>query len=148
MTREEKGNDRKEKEKSMILDKENMFSHGQAVTATAASDSTVDLGPGDAGPSERLSLFVTCDPPFTGAGTLSVELETADETGADGDLVAPPVIVYPVADEALTAGGRLLAARLPHGCKRYLRLNYAVTGSLADGKITAGLTWDVQADPG
>jgi hypothetical protein len=65
----------------MILDYETMFSKDQAVTATASSTSAVDLGPGDAGPSERLSLFVTAEPAFTvtgvNAATITVELRTA-----------------------------------------------------------------------
>lgn len=131
----------------MILDHENMFSKDQAVTATALSARTVDLGPGDAGPSERLSLFVCAPAAFSGDGTLTVELQTADAAADDGSLSSPATLAgYAVSNAALVAGGRLLAARLPHGCKRYLRLNHVVTGSLADGAITAGLVWDVQAD--
>lgn len=131
----------------MILDYENMFSKEQVVTATGGSTSTVDMGPGDAGPSERISLFVTSEPPFTGAGTLAVEIHTSDTVASDGSLTSPATIAtYAVSNAALTAGGKLLAARLPHGCKRYLRLNYVVSGSIADGKITSGLVWDVQAD--
>lgn len=130
----------------MILDKENMFSYQQAVTATGASAGTVDLGPGDAGPSERLSLFVTADPPFTGTGTLAVDLQTADAVGADGKLAGPVTVAgFAVSNTALKAGGKLMAARLPHGCKRYLGLNYTVSGSVAAGTITAGLVRDVQA---
>lgn len=131
----------------MILDKQNMFSQAQAVTATADSTDAVDLGPGDAGPSERLSLFATCDPPFTGGGTMRVDLKTADDVDGSGNLTSPVTIAeYPVANAALLEGGKIVAARLPHGCKRYLRLSYAVSGSIADGTITAGLALDVQAE--
>jgi hypothetical protein len=135
----------------MILDYENMFSKDQAVTATAVSANTVDLGPGDAGPSERLSLFVACDPPFTvtGSPALAVELQTADEVNA-GALVSPATVAaYPVSNDALAAGGKLVAGRLPHGMKRYAGLNFNVTTSdgntLADGKLTAGLAYEVEA---
>ena len=131
----------------MILDYENMFSKDQAVTATGGSTSSVDLGPGDAGPSERVSLFVTANPAFTGAGTIAVEVQTSGAVAANGDLTSPATIAsYAVSNANLAAGGKLLAARLPHGCKRYLRLNYVVSGTIAAGKITAGLVWDVQAD--
>jgi len=126
----------------MYLDYANMFSKDQAVTATAASTSTVDIGLGDAGQSERLSLFVIAVPAFTGAGTLSVDLQTADASGGTFATIAS----FAVGNDVLIKGGKLLAARLPHGCKRYLRLNYTVTGSLAAGKLTAGLVWDVQGD--
>lgn len=127
----------------MILDYENMFSKDQAVTATANSTNTIDLGPGDAGPSERISLFITADPAFTGAGTIAVGLQTADN---DTMASAVTIATYAVGNDALTAGGKLVAARLPHGCKRYLRLAYTVTGTVAAGKVTAGLVWDVQAE--
>ncbi|MDR2488769.1 MAG: hypothetical protein LBD42_04680 [Desulfovibrio sp.] len=131
----------------MILDYDNMFSKDQAVTATSGSTSTVDLGPGDAGPSERVSLFVTSSTPFTGTGSLAVELHTSNAVGGDGSLTSPATIAsYAVVNSKLTAGGKLLAARLPHGCKRYLRLNYVVTGTIAAGKITSCLAMDVQAD--
>jgi hypothetical protein len=136
----------------MILDKENMFSEAQGpITATAASANIVDLGPGDAGPSERVSLFVSAEPPFTVAGSpaLAVELQTADAVNA-GALVSPVTVAsYPIGNDALAAGGKLLSARLPHGMKRYAALNYKVTtttgNTLAGGKLTAGLTWDVEA---
>lgn len=132
---------------SMILDYENMFSKDQAVTATAPSVSTVDLGPGDAGPSERISLFVTASTPFTGTGGITVALQTADAVAADGSLVTPVTLAsFEVGNAALAAGGKLVAARLPHGCKRYLRLHYVPTDTVAAGTLTAGLVWDAQAE--
>jgi hypothetical protein len=138
----------------MILDKENMFSVAQGpITATVLSTNIVDLGEGDAGPSERLSLFVTADPPFTvtgvNAATITVELQTADAQAA-GVLTSPVTVAsYLVTKEAIQAGGKLVAARLPHGMKRYAGLNYTVTTgastSIAAGKLTAGLTYDVEA---
>ena len=127
----------------MILDYKNMFSKDQAVTATAVSTNIIDLGPGDAGPSERISLFVTADPEFDGTGTLSVALQAAD----DSAMTSPVTVAsFAVTNDALTAGGKLVASRLPHGCKRYLQLKYTVTGTITDGKLTAGLVWDVQAE--
>jgi hypothetical protein len=132
----------------VILDNETMFSKAQGpLTATAPSTSVVDLGAGDAGPSERLSLFVTCNPPFTGAGTLTVELQTA--AGVSGDALSSPAVAaaYSIANAALLAGGKLLSARLPHGMKRYARLNYTLStgATLAAGKLTAGLALDTDA---
>lgn len=131
----------------MILDKENLFSSGEAVTATALSADMVDLGQGDAGPSEQLSLFVNAGKAFTGTGTVVVELTTADKLNTAGTALDSPVIAatYPVGNEMLLAGGKLVAARLPHGMKRYARLHYKVSGTLADGTITAGLVLDPQS---
>lgn len=131
----------------MYLDKENMFSQAQAVTATAAGTNTVDMGKGDIGPSEDLSLFVNAGTAFTGAGTLVVELQTADAVNAaTGALVSPvSVATYPVSNAALVLGGKLVSARLPHGMKRYAGVTYTVSGTLAAGKVTAGFVRDAQA---
>ena len=129
----------------MILDKENMFSQEQAVTASALSTDIVDLGIGDIGPSESISLFVNAGEAFTGGGSLEVEVLTSDEI-SDGALSgAETIATYPVTNDQLLAGGKLISARLPHGMKRYARLNFEVSGGLADGKLTAGLVMDSQA---
>lgn len=126
----------------MFLDKQNLFSDKQAVTATALATETVDLGKGDAGPSEEVSLFVSADG-ASGTGTLVIELQTADACAAGGSLTSPvTVATYPVTNEALKAGGKIVAARLPHGMKRYAGLNYVVTGTITGAKITAGLVLD------
>lgn len=131
----------------MYLDHENIFCLDQAVTATAASQGLVDLGAGDAGPAEGASLFVNVETPFTGNGILTVELKTSDQLNSGGtDLEsAATVAAYPVSNDRLQAGGPALGARLPHGMKRYARLNFAVDGTLAAGTVTAGLVLDVQS---
>lgn len=132
----------------MIFDAENLFSKDQAVTATAGSTNVIDLGRGDAGPSEHLSVFVTASAPFSGeGGSLDVQLRTSDAVSEAGELVAPMTIAIFKADaDALAAGGKLLSARLPHGMKRYADLSYVVTGTLSAGTLTAGLVLDAQAD--
>ncbi len=127
----------------MFFDAQNTFSMDQAVTSTALSTNTLDLGPGDHGPSERISLVV-CATGFTaGAGT--VELQTADVAAADGALTSPVVIAsFPVPAATLKAGGTIVAARLPHGLKRHVRLNYNMSTNGAGGKLTAALVLDVQ----
>ena len=130
----------------MYLDKENMFSDAQEVTATAAATHVIDLGQGDIGPSERISLFVNAEPPFTGGGTLVVALQTAEEVTPAGDLDTPVVVAqFPVTNDALLEGGKLVSARLPHGMQRYAGLAYTVTGGVADGKLISGLVLDSQA---
>ena len=126
----------------MILDAENTFSKEQAVTATAASTTILDLGPGDHGPSERISLVVQADG-FT-AGALSVELKTSDALSS-GALSSPvTVATFPITATQLAAGGLVVAARLPHALKRYVALNYNVGTTCAGGTFTAGLALDVQ----
>ena len=134
----------------MIFDAQNLFSKDQAVTATAASTNTLDLGRGDYGPSESVSLVV-CASGFT-AGSLTIELQTAVACSSAGALTSPVTVAsFPVSAAALKAGGNIVAVRLPHGLKRYVCLNYAAaTGegaaAPAGGTITAGLALDVQAE--
>ena len=126
----------------MILDAQNMFSKDQAVTATATSTNFLDLGPGDHGPSESVSLVVQANG-FT-AGALAIELKTSDALSS-GALSSPvTVATFPITATQLAAGGLIVAARLPHALKRYVALNYNVGTTCADGTFTAGLTLDVQ----
>ena len=79
------------------------------------------------------------------AGAGAVELQTADACAADGTLSSPvTVATYPMSTDALLMGGLVVSARLPHGLKRYVRLNYDMTTSGAGGTFTAGLALDVQ----
>lgn len=129
----------------MIMDKSNLFSDAQAVTSTAAGAYVVDLGKGDAGPSEAISLVVTAAG-YTGAAATTVELKTADTVSSGALVSATTVASYPVTSAAIVAGGKIVADRLPHGMKRYAGLNYSVgSGGLTSGTMTAGLVWDVMA---
>ena len=124
----------------MIIDKENLFSENQAITGSAVSTNLVDLGPGDKGPGEELNLFVQVTEAFNNLTDLTVEVQTDD----DAAFPAPVVVARSpaVAAAALTAGAEITGIRaLPQGLKRYLRLNYVVTGTNpTTGKVTAGLT--------
>ena len=110
----------------MIIDKELQFSDGQEVTATGVSTNTVDVGAGDLGASP-LELVVLSGAEATGSGSLVVGLETSDkpDTGFSA-LVASRSLA--AAD--LKAGASVLPVQVPRGAKRYLRLNYAITGTL------------------
>ena len=130
----------------MIMDKKNLFSDEQAVTSTAAGAYVVDLGKGDAGPSEQLSLVITAAG-YTAAAATTVELKTADTVSSGSLVSAVTVAQYPVTSAAIVAGGKIVADRLPHGMKRYAGLNYSVgSGGLTSGTMTAGLVWDVMAN--
>ncbi|WP_286952877.1 MULTISPECIES: Bbp16 family capsid cement protein [Aminobacterium] len=125
----------------MILDKELIFSKNQAVTdlGAAASTDVVDLTkPGDAIDSLWLQVLCTETATSTGDATVAIALETSDTeafTSAD-TLVATAAL----AKTAIVAGTALLTARLPMGCKRYLRMSYTVgTAALTKGKFTAFL---------
>lgn len=121
----------------MIIDKSLLFSESQIVTATAESTHTVDVGKGDAGASP-LELAVLSATDATGDGTLVAGLETGDTP--DGDFTVL-VESRALAAADLKAGASLLPIRVPRGAKRYLRLQYTVTGVLS-ATLTAFLTLD------
>ncbi|HEC2559664.1 TPA: hypothetical protein R2K53_005517 [Raoultella ornithinolytica] len=134
----------------MHIDYLNLFSDGQAVTASAAASFDLDLGPikgtrRDIGVGEPLYLFVNVatTAAAAGAATLNVQLQTS-ENGSSWTTIYDS---GSVALAKLVAGSRIVAAPVPMGVKKYLRLNYVVgTGPLTAGAFTAGLVVDLDAN--
>ena len=113
-----------------MFDGENLFSNRQTLAA-GASENTVDLGARDAGPGRPAILSVILS--GGAAGALIVTLTTGDDSAlADGRTAA----TYAIPAALAARGGAVLAAALPSGLDRYLRLGYA--GSTG-GTVTAGL---------
>lgn len=133
----------------MLLDALCMFSDRQAVTATVASEGIAQTGPGDAGPSEGVSVRIQANG-YTGSGTLGVQLRTSDTVdNVDNPtaLTDPEILeTFQISNEALLKGGKLFSARLPHGCKEWVDLNYVVSGTITGGNIIAFLVLDSEAN--
>lgn len=119
----------------MIWDVETKFSTHQAVTATAVSTNVVKVSIGDIGKGRPLVLQIT-GAPYTGAGVLSVEVQTADNDAMTG---ARTIDTLHITNDRLVKGGSLSVSTIPTGADEFLRLNYVVSGSLAGGNISAGL---------
>src|SRR4249920_1538162 len=101
----------------MIIDRENRFAWGQAVTATAASTDIIDLAPPstgrDIGAGKPLIFVVDVD-------TLVTAMDSA---------FSSPVVLYSspaVPKASMTAGYRICAVDVPRGVLRYLRANFTV----------------------
>ena len=123
----------------MIFDKQNMFSQEQGVTANAVSQNVIDCGLGDTGMSDYPTLAVIAAP-YGGTGSLAIELQTCDlSTFGTG---VKTLASFPVDNDSLKAGGQIVVVGVPRGAKRYLRLNYVVTGTISGGKVTSGLVFD------
>jgi len=128
----------------MIIDKQNLFSDEQAITATANSTNVIDLGPAngnvhDGG--EPLHILAQVLEAFTASGsaTLTITLETDDNDSFSSATVLLSTAAIPKA--TLTAGYQLPISFLPANAERYVRLVYTVaTGPMTAGKITAGIT--------
>src|SRR5690554_435178 len=111
----------------MILDRENLFSNKQAITATANSTDMIDLGANNRhiGVGFPLGLLVQAVEDFADATSVTFKLQTDDDEsfGSAVDLVE---FTVSVAD--LVAGWKSPVLHAPRGTKRYLRMRYEVTG--------------------
>ena len=133
----------------MIFDKTNLFSDAQAITATAASTNTIDLGPiatgitRDIGKGEPISLLVQVTTVFDSVAddeTLTIALEQdSSETFTPDKSTTLGVITNA---QLKTSGFQLPVQFIPDGIAyRYMRLKYTVTGTgnFTAGAITAGI---------
>lgn len=131
-----------------ILSNQNLFSDRQAITATAASTNTIDLGPIDAGmrrdigPGKPIPVLLQVVEDFAAAGaaTLTVALQVDDNTAFSSPKTVATLSAIALAD--LKAGKQLPLDFIPRGTnERYMRLNFTVaTGPMTAGRITAGIT--------
>lgn len=132
----------------MIFDAQNLFSNKQAVTTTAVSQNTIDLGkPRDIGPGEPVNITAAVTTDFAGGTSITFDLIVSD----NADLSSPVVLQSngPVLLANLKAGQKFpLRAMIPVNPdrpKRYLGLRYTVAGTMTAGAITAGIVRDLQA---
>lgn len=135
----------------MITDAQLQLSNAQAVTASAVSTNTYDLGVArDAGAGEPLFVVITVDESFATATsvTISVINSASDNLSSADTLISTQAI--PIAN--LAAGRKPIVIELPRALlnatpvgRRYIGLNYAIGGSNATaGKFTANIVKDVQ----
>lgn len=119
----------------MILDEQALFSDNQEVKDTAASTNIIKVG-GDIGKGTPVEVLVQIMETFTGLTSLEVKVETCDTAEGSYTVLAS---TGAVAVANLKEGSRLPIKFLPMGIKKFLRLNYVVTGSGTAGKLTAGI---------
>lgn len=130
----------------MITDKFLCVSNAQAVTTTAVSTDTVDLGTArDIGAGENLYMNFTVGTAF--AGGTSTEFQVI--SSASADLSSPTVIGSSgaVATAGLTAGKRLAVRVNPTingNGQRYFGARYVVVGTNSAGTVTADVVHGVQ----
>jgi hypothetical protein len=116
--------------RKLMWDIDTTFSTRQTLE-DGPSDNIVEAGPDDLGLGDPVYLQVSLG--RGASGSLTVTLESSDDADMAG---AVDRATYLVDAPVVVRGGTVLAAPLPTGCGRYLRLRYAgATG----GAATAGL---------
>jgi len=135
----------------MIFDTTLQFSSNQAITATAASTNSIDLGATgtpfggialtrDIGAGKEIAISCLVTETFATLTSLTVTIETDDNSSFSSATTVYSSGAIPVA--TLVAGYPFkVPAHFPLGTnERYVRLKYTVAGSSATtGKITAGV---------
>jgi hypothetical protein len=145
----------------MILSLQDLLSDNQAITTTAASTNSLDLGATgtvygttaaivrDIGKGEpEVDLLVQATAAFTavGAATLTITLQTDDNSAFSSATDA--LVLGPFPKATLVAGWKLPVQYMPESInERYFRLNYTVaTGPMTAGNLTAGVVMGRQTN--
>ena len=119
----------------MLIDKLLQISDAEAVTVTAASANSIDLGAaGDALGGQELYCDIRVATTCTAAGAATVAFDLQHDSVSNFASATSLISVPAVAKATLVAGYWVLRAKIPTGCKRYLRVNFTV----ATGPLTAG----------
>lgn len=135
----------------MIFSRALQFSDGQAITATAASTNTIDLGAtgtvyGASAPMVReigfgtdAEMAVTVTQTFNNLTSLSIAIQVDDNAAFSSPVTVFTSPAYTLPQLA-TGAKYLLPDQFPAGTnERYVRLFYTVVGTApTTGKITAG----------
>jgi hypothetical protein len=118
----------------MIRDKNLIMSENQAITTTAASTNVLDLGETKRGDGNPLYVDVTVTTTLASGTSIKADLEHCDTAGGTYTVaMGGPVVLT----AAAVAGKKLLSGALPLGLKKFVRINYTVSGTYDAGKVTA-----------
>lgn len=113
-----------------ILDANLLFSKDQAITTTANSN-VIDLQePGDA-VGQELTIRTVVTETFAGLSNVQIKLQTSADNATWEDVLLSPAVAL----TKLKKGAEIFCVRVPHGLKRYVRMNYTVSGTGTAGKL-------------
>jgi hypothetical protein len=128
----------------MIQDRVLFYSLEQAVTTSAASTNSLNLGLGDAGIAEGLFLYVQTTETFTSVATPTLTIDL--ETSSDDTTFTKTGVSVSVTLANLGVNKRLAVIALPIGLKKFTRVYYTVAnGSFTAGKLSAMLVDGINA---
>ena len=137
-----------------IIDQLNILSDDQAITATAQSTNVIAIVNATSLKGSAVAPSLTGGVPipftlkvsktFTGTGTIKIDLITSDAVSATDALTTPATIPLLAATTAtnLTAGLRIKQGTLDFPMKKYVAIQYTVTGTVGAGTFFGGLFQD------
>lgn len=133
----------------MNFDKRLMFCEEQAITASAVSENTIELGDNDVTIGTPVPLFMFVNESFAGTATgLNIKIQVNDKADFSGTTATLLEETIAIAD--LKEGKILPPKYMPKGAKGFARLSFALEGSgtpaFTAGKITAGVVDAIHED--
>ena len=127
----------------MLLDAALDFSDEQAVTATAASTNSIDLDVVNRGQGNPLSVFVGVGTTFAGGTSITFALQDSADDASFSTIASTGAIALADLTEGTVIDN---IPTIPPTSKRYVRLNYTVSGTMTAGTINAGIKLGAQQD--
>ena len=124
----------------MIIDAQNYFSTAQAVTSTAISENTLDLGSArDLGAGQPVWIVLQVTTALTNTGTVAVTV--VNHTSAPTSTVGTTIMTLGTIAAASAAGTKLQAILPPCATDRqHLAVQYTVSGTVSAGAVDCFLT--------
>lgn len=131
-----------------LYDREMQFSDNQtAASGTVVGTDVYDTGlPAGANLNQNRELQILAEVETAFAGGTSINAQFVESDNAD--LSSPDVLLESgdVALADLSAQARLLQGPVPRTSKRYVGIQYVVTGTMSAGGISAGIVRDIQTE--
>ena len=129
----------------MNFDKRLMLCEGQAITADAVSENTIQIGKNDASVGEPTPLFVFVEEAFNNLTSLTIAIQTcADSSFSSG---VSTVFEETILLANLVKDAVLNPKYLPKGAKDFVRMKFTIDGTApTTGKITAGVVDAIHED--
>ncbi len=135
----------------MLMDRENLFSYRQAITASAASQDQVYLGPttwaGNANGAMDFPLIIAVNTPFAAAGAATLGIQV--RSSRNSDMSSPTLHSSITLTLAQLTGSAPLPTYLTmqEGVLPYVDVYYTVTtGPFTAGVLTMGIVFARQTN--
>ena len=125
----------------MLLDKSLYFDDKRNISS-GASTNTLDLKTGGYSFGERPVVVLYCDTTATGGTSVTASVQTSDDpTFTTHDVLASSGAILAANFTEKKIAGRIV---LPAGIKKYLRVNYSLSGTFSGGAISTFISFDEQ----